>query len=302
MSALLLTELSLDVVFDRLCDLLSSFIEATTVYIVLRNPDNSYLEFRYDNGKIHRIASAELPQQELISKTFAAESGFICEDPAALFTPLIIGEETIGILSIQSAAVHRYCADELMLLESIAPYVAVAIRNRMLQDALYHEKYRAEHDALTGLANRMLFNDRLAQAMHRADRSGELVGLLFADLDGFKAINDTLGHHAGDVLLKTVAKRLAHTMRTSDTVARLGGDEFAMIVENLHDKSEIDKIIDKATRTVLEPIPIEGKDVNVGVSIGCSVYPLDSVDVTTLLERADQSMYAIKASHPHAHR
>lgn len=191
----------------------------------------------------------------------------------------------------------EYTPDDLMLMESIAPYVAVAIRNRMLQDAVAHAKYRADHDVLTGLANRALFTDRLTQAVHRADRSGELVGIVYADLDGFKAVNDTMGHGAGDDLLKSVAQRLQDSVRASDTVARMGGDEFAMIVERLHDRFEINKVIEKVKSGLVKPIELHGQPVHVGISIGHSIYPLDAVDIATLLERADASMYAIKERH-----
>ena len=299
MSALLLAELALDVVFDRLCDLLSSFVEATIVFIALRNPDGSFLEFRYDRGKITKLVSSDLPQQDLIAKSMVSERGFINAEPAAIFVPLQIGEEAIGTLVVESGALNEYTGDDLMLLESIAPYVAVAIRNRMLQDAFEHEKYRADHDPLTGLANRALFTDRLTQAVQRADRSGELVGIIYADLDGFKEINDTFGHGAGDELLKIVSQRLTDAVRASDTVARMGGDEFAMIVERLHDRFEINKVIEKMETFLSKPIELQEQPIDVGISIGHSIYPLDSIDLNTLLQRADASMYAVKQQHPH---
>lgn len=299
MSALLLTELSLDVVFAQLCDLLSAFVEANVIFIVLRNPDGSFLEFRYDNGKISRLISNDLPQQELITKAVQGERGFINSAPAGIFVPLHIGDDAIGALAIECEGLCEYGPDDLMLMESIAPYVAVAIRNRMLQDAVAHAKYRADHDVLTGLANRALFTDRLTQAVHRADRSGELVGVVYADLDGFKAVNDTKGHAAGDQLLKAVAQRLQDAVRASDTVARMGGDEFAMIVERLHDRFEINKVIEKMKAGLVKPLEVHGESVHVGISIGHSIYPLDAVDIATLLERADASMYAIKERHHH---
>ena len=299
MSALLLTELTVDVVFDQLCDLLAVFVEAPVVFIALRNPDKSYLEFRYDRGKITRMLATDLPQMELIEKAMASERGFINEDPAGIFIPLHIGDHGIGTLVVESNALNAYSLDDLSLLESIGPYVAVAIRNRMLQDAVAHEKFRADHDPLTGLANRALFTDRLNQAIQRADRSGELVGVIYADLDGFKPINDTLGHAAGDEVLKAVGHRLADSVRASDTVARMGGDEFAMIVERLHDRFEINKVMDKMRGGLLKPIVFNEEPVHVGISIGHAVYPLDAVDITNLLAMADASMYAIKEQHHH---
>ncbi len=298
MSALLLQDLRLDVVFDRLCDLLSSFVEATIVFVALRNPDGTFLEFRYDRGRISKTAASELPQQRLISKAMASERGFINDDPAGIFVPLQIGDEVIGMLSVESGALNEYSPDDLMLLESIAPYVAVAIRNRMLYEEVAHEKYRADHDPLTGLANRALFYDRFSQAVHRADRSGEMVGLIYADLDGFKSVNDRLGHAAGDELLRVVAKRFTDSVRSSDTVARMGGDEFAVIAEGVRDRFEISKLIEKLDAVLLEPIALDKGTVHVDVSIGHSLYPVDALELSHLLERADSAMYAEKARHP----
>ncbi|GAC1651723.1 MAG: hypothetical protein NVS9B12_00340 [Vulcanimicrobiaceae bacterium] len=301
MSALLLTELTVDVVFARLCDLLADFVEAPVVFIAVQNPDGGYLEFRNDNGKISRLLATDLPQQELISRVMSSERGFINNDPAGIFVPLHIGDRGMGALVVESGALNEYSADDLTLLESIGPYVAVAIRNRMLQDAVAHEKFRADHDTLTGLANRALFADRLSQALQRADRSGELVGVVYADLDGFKPVNDNLGHAAGDEVLKVVAQRLAQSVRASDTVARMGGDEFAMIVERLHDRLEIERVLEKIRAGLLKPIEFHGLPVHVGISLGHSIYPLDAHDMTNLLERADASMYAIKEQHHHEH-
>ena len=297
MSALLYADLSLDAVFDRLCGLLSSFVEATVVFIALRTPDANFLVFRYEHGQIHHIAAPEIPLQDLVIETMTDRRGFINDDPAAIFVPLIIGEDAIGALSVQSGAMNEYTPHDLMLLESVAPYVAVAIRNRMLQEAMEHEKFRAEHDQLTGLANRLLFNQKLTQAAHTADRTGELVGLVYSDLDGFKGINDNFGHLAGDELLKIVGQRLQHAVRASDTVARLGGDEFAIILEHIHDKFEIQKVLEKIHRSLVDPILIEGRPIDVGISMGHSVYPLDGLDLAKLIEQADQSMYAVKKRH-----
>lgn len=295
MSALLMAELPLDVVFERLCTLLADFVEAPVVFIALRNPDGSLLEFRRAGGRVTRLISRDLPQQDLIDRALA-DGAFVSVAPAAILVPLQVGDETIGVLVTERDR-GSYTQDDLMLLESIAPYVAVAIRNRMLQDAVAHEKYRAEHDPLTGLANRSLFADRLSHAVRRADRSGELVGVLYADLDRFKAVNDTLGHAAGDEVLAQLAKRFAESARASDTIARIGGDEFAMIVEGLHDPVEIGKVAEKLQRCLREPVLVAGQPVDVGISVGSSVYPVDSADVTRLLELADGSMYASKEQH-----
>lgn len=300
MSALLLAELPLDVVFERLCNLLADFVEAPVVFIALRNPDGSLLEFRHAGGRVTRVISRELQEQDLIDRAFA-QGAFVSTLPAAIFAPLQVGDETIGVLAIERGA-GCYTHADLTLLESIAPYVAVAIRNRTLQDAVAHEKYRADHDPLTGLANRNLFADRLSHAVRRADRSGELVGVVYADLDRFKRVNDTLGHAAGDAVLAQLAKRFAQSARASDTIARIGGDEFAMIVEGLHHPGEIGTIAEKLERCLREPVVVAGRAVDVGISVGSSVYPVDTSDLARLLELADTSMYASKERHHSAAR
>lgn len=293
MSALLLAELSLGVVFDRLSDLLSSFVDATTVTIVLRNPDDSFLQFRYDHGSLSQFFASELDEQEL-KDVITSGNAHIGSGPAQSAMPLMVAAETIGAISIQSEALAEFGPERFTLIESIVPYLAVAVRNRMLQNAIERERYRAEHDPLTGLANRLLFTDRLTMSLRRATRSQLLVGVVYADLNGFKPVNDTLGHAAGDEVLRVIARRLKEQTRASDTVARLGGDEFAMIVEQLHSRAELEKIVQNLKSAIGSPISLRDRSVSVGVSFGCSVFPQDGSDAAALLHVADAAMYAVK--------
>ncbi|MDQ2679755.1 MAG: GGDEF domain-containing protein [Candidatus Eremiobacteraeota bacterium] len=293
MSGLLLAELSLGVVFDRLSEVLSAFVQATTVTIVLRNPDASFLQFRYDHGALSQFFASELGEQEL-KDTITTGTSHVSSSPALAAMPLQLADETIGAISIESEGLAEYGQEQIAMIESIVPYVAVAVRNRMLQNAVERERYRAEHDPLTGLANRLLFTDRLTQSLQRARRSQLLVGVVYADLNGFKPINDTLGHAAGDEVLRTIARRLKEQTRASDTVARLGGDEFAMIVEQLHNRSELEKIVQNLKNAIASPIPLHDRPVNVGVSFGCSIFPQDGGDAAALLHVADAAMYAVK--------
>jgi len=152
----------------------------------------------------------------------------------------------------------------------------------------------ANYDALTGLPNRTLLRDRLDQAMRQAQRSDLLVGVLFLDLDRFKNINDTLGHHCGDQLLKVVAERLKGCVRASDTVARLGGDEFMVVVENMHHVDEAVGVAQKIRACFEAPIAIEQREVYVTPSIGITFYPLDDSTTEALLRNADTAMYKAK--------
>ena len=153
----------------------------------------------------------------------------------------------------------------------------------------------AHYDSLTGLPNRLLFHDRLNHALAQARRAQQLVVLLFLDLDGFKAVNDTLGHAVGDLLLKAVAQRLAGCVRTSDTVARLGGDEFTVILHGLTGVQGAAIVAQKILRTLAQPFTLRGHEVSVTASIGITVYPLDSDTIEGLIKNADAAMYRAKA-------
>ena len=153
--------------------------------------------------------------------------------------------------------------------------------------------YQAFHDPLTGLANRALFRDRVAHALERSMRRPQPVTVLFLDLDNFKAINDSLGHAAGDQLLVTVAERLLHSTRGADSVARLGGDEFAVLLENAHPEVEALTVIERVTRSLQRPIMVEGKEVVTAASIGLAS-AADGDGPDELLRKADAAMYTAK--------
>jgi diguanylate cyclase (GGDEF)-like protein len=152
----------------------------------------------------------------------------------------------------------------------------------------------ATSDALTGLPNRLLLQDRLEHALVNARRKGELLALLFVDLDNFKTINDSLGHPSGDALLKQVASRVASVMRKVDTLARLGGDEFVILLEGLREAEDAGAVAQKVLRALAEPMQVEGRSLSTSCSIGISVFPADGQDSTTLLRNADMAMYSAK--------
>ncbi len=157
-------------------------------------------------------------------------------------------------------------------------------------------QYLAHFDAVTGLPNRVLFNDRLQQSIQRARRFKRQVGLMFLDLDRFKYINDTLGHPVGDLLLELVAKRLQDSIRQSDTVARLGGDEFVVIVEDLDGQDTLRVLAGKIMKSLSLPVQLESHRVNVHCSIGMSVFPEHGNDADQLVKHADIAMYHAKES------
>ena len=152
----------------------------------------------------------------------------------------------------------------------------------------------ANYDSLTGLPNRTLFRDRLMHAVAQAHRKETLVALLFLDLDRFKLINDSLGHHAGDELLKIVSERLLANARETDTVARLGGDEFTVILEGLTSTDDATKVARKILEVMGKPFHLDGHEVFVTTSVGIALFPVDGEDIDELLKNADTAMYRAK--------
>ncbi|MDP2247185.1 MAG: EAL domain-containing protein, partial [Nitrosomonadales bacterium] len=168
---------------------------------------------------------------------------------------------------------------------------AIKIQSKASQEKIWHQ---ANFDFLTGLPNRMMFQDHLQQEMKNSDRSGLLSGLLFLDLDNFKEINDRLGHSAGDTLLIEVAQRISSCQRSVDTTARIGGDEFTVIMGGLGDIKALEVTCQKILAKLQEPFYFDDQVVYTGASIGITVYPDDTRNIEELLKFADQAMYEAK--------
>lgn len=169
--------------------------------------------------------------------------------------------------------------------------VAVGMILLLLEDQIEHNKYLALHDELTGLPNRRLFLDRLALSLERARRSESKAALLVIDLNHFKQVNDTFGHHAGDLLLKKVSSIFQSRVRRSDTVARTGGDEFSMILEEPTNRSNAKLVARSLLEMLREPLQVGNHTVQVGASIGVAVFPDDAADIESLCIAADRRMY-----------
>ena len=152
----------------------------------------------------------------------------------------------------------------------------------------------AYHDSLTGLPNRRLLEDRISHAIAVAERQHRTIAILFADIDNFKVVNDTLGHKQGDALLRVAAERMAGIMRGMDTIARWGGDEFVIVIENLSSAGEASSVAEKLIESVGIPIHLGSNLLRIGVSIGISLYPQDGADVTTLVKNADMALFEAK--------
>ncbi len=164
-----------------------------------------------------------------------------------------------------------------------------------IKETEYKLAHLAHHDPLTELPNRLLFHDRLEQAILRAQREGTQAAVLFLDLDRFKNINDSMGHAIGDLLLQRVAERLKEAMRAEDTIARLGGDEFVLIVEALKGRKDAAAVARHILNLFNQPFCLEGQEVFIDASIGISLYPGDGEDTQTLVRNADAAMYRAKA-------
>ncbi|MEJ2599080.1 MAG: diguanylate cyclase [Anaerolineales bacterium] len=160
-------------------------------------------------------------------------------------------------------------------------------------------EYLANHDFLTGLPNRSLFQDRLQHALNHAKRKQKSLGVLFVDLDDFKLVNDTYGHEIGDAVLRIVSQRLSSLLRASDTVARLGGDEFAFILEGNPKQADIQKIAGKIFKVLKAPIRFKNHTITVSASIGMGLFPQDGASPDDLMRKADHGMYAAKTQHVH---
>ena len=226
--------------------------------------------------------------------------------------------ETEGYLPVLAVTAHP--AHKLRALQGGAkdfiskPFdlaeVLLRVHN-MLEVRLLHEEARnhgkmleslALNDPLTGLANRRLLSDRMSMALVHARRNKSAMAVVYLDLDGFKQINDTLGHGAGDVLLKMVAERLVATVREEDTVARLGGDEFLISLWHVSGTDDAAAVALKAIGAVSQPYAIEGDTVRITTSAGVGIYPVHGEDADTLMKSADLALYEAKRAGKNTYR
>jgi len=212
-----------------------------------------------------------------------------------------------GVMATVLGFVGWGAVPSIMALRSIAPslghdaevwnipkyLVAVGMIVTLLEDQIRYSEHLAYHDALTGLPNRRLLQDRLLQAMAHADRATHKVAVLLLDLDDFKEVNDTFGHRIGDAALQQVVARLSSRMRAVDTLARTGGDEFTVISE-VANQQGARTLVSALESALVLPLKIEGKLVRTGVSIGYALYPDDAIDPVELCAAADRAMYSSK--------
>jgi diguanylate cyclase (GGDEF)-like protein len=220
----------------------------------------------------------------------------------ACYLSAILGFGYVQLLQNQALIDAMYIALQFTLLIVVGGALIIyETINSQLTQKLNEERnrfeHKASHDDLTGIPNRFEFFRRLKTCIDEARDRNQKVGVVYIDLDGFKPINDLLGHHMGDEALKAVALRLKKILRLSDTTARLGGDEFALILPGIHVPHDIESIMPKVLESIKEPIRINGVDVVVKASCGVSVFPNHSEDHNALCRYADMAMYLAKEQH-----
>lgn len=217
-----------------------------------------------------------------------------------LMVPIFLDQELWGSIGFDDCRRERqWTQHEESILVAIAASLGGALKRQQAEHQMRHQAF---HDTLTGLPNRTLFNQHLPLAIAHAQRAGEMMAVLFLDLDRFKIINDTLGHAVGDQLLQQATQRLTEALREQDVIARWGGDEFTLILPNLTSPEDAAKVAQRLASVLKPSFLIEGQELYITSSIGIALYPQDGRDMTTLLQHADAAMYQAKAEGRNTYR
>ena len=230
----------------------------------------------HNDGRVHTVDNCPLHD--------TLRSGAVVHDDSDVFT------RADGSLFPVEYRSHPLYSNE-QLSGAVITFSDITMR-KTREQSIWRQAY---FDSLTGVANRKMFGLRLEQAMQQAKQENSQFALLYVDMDGFKQVNDTLGHASGDELLHEVAQRLLDCLRDSDTVARLGGDEFALIVMHVHDSSnDVQVVAQKILQVLAQPYQLQGGKVILSASLGIAFYPADSRNADELLQQADEAMYRAK--------
>jgi diguanylate cyclase (GGDEF)-like protein len=235
-------------------------------------------------------------RQSLLTNAPADDPRFVENAPGRipihnfLSVPAMIGTELVGQVALANST-RSYNQQDLELVERLATLYAIAIKHQRTEDKIRKLAY---HDPLTGLPNRALFNDRYIIALAGAKRYHQKIGLMVLDIDHFKNINDTLGHDAGDEVLKDFSGKLLSILRKTDTVMRSGGDEFVIMITDVVEPEYIANVAQRILEATRKPFMFHDHEVRIATSIGISSYPEDGEDVEMLLKCADIAMYHIK--------
>jgi diguanylate cyclase (GGDEF)-like protein len=263
------------------------------------SPFESRAESNPDVGPMARLHGRDLLREGFTIEQVIRDYGDVCQ------TVTNLAVETGAPISVDEFRTFNRCLDDAIA-AAVAEYslrtgeIALAQVNAALSAAqldLHRAQLRALHDSLTGIPNRRLFDDRLAQAIALAGRHNWTLAVMFLDLDHFKKVNDDHGHPAGDAALKIIAQRLQHYVRDEDTICRNGGDEFLFLLMNPKGRPNIDHIAESVLRTLAQPVAVGGVEFVVEPSIGVAIYPQHGATGEELIASADQAMYRAKR-HP----
>ncbi|MTW13372.1 EAL domain-containing protein [Pseudoduganella eburnea] len=275
-----------------------SNMDAFFVLRALRNKDGVVVDFKFSaiNSRAEQLTGhsrSELRAQTLCSWMPAARHNGMFEQLVGVTLHGGVHQEEGPNLVPQLRA--EWLHWQVVGVEGgVVAIVRDITERKRAEERIYH---MAHHDTLTGLPNRSLICDRLEQSLAHAERNKESVLVAFIDLDSFKLVNDTLGHNAGDELLKEVASRMVGCVRREDTVGRFGGDEFVLVLPHVNDNPQVlAPLLNKILESVVQPIVLEGQKMQVSCSIGVAVYPRDGRDTDTLMMHADAAMYRAKES------
>ena len=219
--------------------------------------------------------------------------------------PLKIGNKVLGVMNVALKRAHTFTENEIRTLEFLGDQASIAIQNAKLYEQAQQEiadrkkaekaiKHLANHDALTGLPNRRLFNERILIEISRSQRNKQKIGVMLFDLDHLKKVNDSHGHNVGDLLLQAIAQRLLGLLRKSDTVARMGGDEFLLLLPEMMAHQDAILTAERILSALSTPFLLEGYEVNITTSIGICFFPDDGRDADSLIKKADIAMYKAK--------
>jgi diguanylate cyclase (GGDEF)-like protein len=309
--------------FQLVCEAVVEGAKFTSTTIALTQPDSEFLKTVATTGPtadyirtLRFSTSADRPEgrglsgtafrtgQPSISNDFQADSrtshwhGSAAGTKSGAGLPLMIGGKSVGVFLFLSSERDTFTPDLVELLRRLAENVSFALQNFDRADekirADQQIQYLATHDGLTGLPNRMMFNQLLEQSIKSARRNGSKCAVLFIDLDRFKIINDSLGHAVGDALLVEVANRLRSCVRASDVVARLGGDEFVIVLNEISDCDQIALVARKVLSGLIPALNLAGHDCRTTGSIGIAIFPDNGGDAETLTKNADMAMYLAK--------
>ncbi len=247
------------------------------------------------NGPIHRVWRGNNPvwcadlaeERQMVRGALALKVGL----RSSFAFPILVGDGFYGMLEFFGRELRPPDPALMEIMRTIGSQVGQFMARKAAEMNL---RFVASHDPLTGLFNRNMFNERLQQALAQAARFERSLSLLFIDLDGFKNVNDTLGHNAGDALLAELATRLRATLREGDVIGRMGGDEFVVLVEEVAEATQVAEVAKKVLEMATRPFQFQGRECGVTASIGISIYPDDGKDAQTLLKNADIAMYLVK--------